>query len=261
MLLDENQLVVGLPFNVERIYHFVEDAGTWTRVQYLMEPVQSTFRRDAFGERQFFTGGELYVGAPSTSHDIGLLPSFGAGGNLYEIPLVPGPRADLAVTAVHGPTEIVGAGSIDLTFAVAGDAAVDVNAAFLTLVTGSLRPTSLPGGCFELRTTILRCELGTIQAADSVEITIAFNVPEFHPLYPSRIEAYAGSESADPNTWDNRRTHIVTVNDPPEEPMPPRSGGGALGWLSVLFLLAMLEFRFRQTGAPHVQSGSAYRRV
>lgn len=243
LLLDETRVLVGAPGD-GHVFHFIADGNEWTQVQRLAEPMQTTFWVMGFGETLTMTAGEIYIGNPSALHDMGMLPSFSKGGNLYEIPQVAGPLADLSVSA-SAPDSAAGDSTAEVSFSVTGDSARDLTAAYLVVRT-ELEVLSAPAGCTGIRPEILQCELGALAAGAMRNLTFTVRMPEYPPMLGSGFDAYVGSESPDPDTADNLLNGWIVVTEPP----PPSSGGGAFGWFTALFLLAMLKSRLRLGRSP-----------
>ena len=241
LALDESALLVGAPGDGGVVLHFIEDeSGAWPLVQRLAEPVQTTFRPQSFGETLYLNQA-VYVGAPAALHDMGTLPSFSKGGNLYELSLASAPPVDLVVT-VAAPSEAQADTVVPITFTVAGDDSGDTQLAYLDF-RAEMERVFVPVGCFTLRSAVIRCELGAIEAGSSKVLEFSVQTPMSPPLTSSAFWAYAGSELPDPDTSDNLVFDDIGIAEPPA-PLPS-SGGGALGWLTVLFLLAMLKSRIR----------------
>ena len=248
LLLNGSQALIGAPA-VSEVLHYADVGGVWTAVQRIAEPVQTTFRDGYFGETLTLSAGELFIGAPSALHDAGASdgsrvpqPSFTQGGKLYEVPLVAAPLADLSLSV--SPTPVVRTGTrVEMAFHITGDSSEPVSAAFVTLRT-HLEPTTVPDGCSALRPVAFRCELGAIGAGETADFVVSFAAPAATYHHPT-VDGYVGSELADPITPDNLATGTISVLTESSELPPADGGGGALGWLSALFLLAMLKSRIR----------------
>src|SRR5690606_25116222 len=154
------------------------------------------------------TGGELYVGNPAALHDWGTLPSFYKGGNLYEVPLVSGPLADLSLEIV-APAEVSGGTLVDVEFRVQGDDTTTAVAAYVDVVT-ELQLISAPAGCVALRSSVTRCEIGESERSTTKILALEYETPPFELTTPRPIlQAYVGSELADPATFDNADIHEI----------------------------------------------------
>jgi hypothetical protein len=253
-LLDGSTALVAAPVDGE-VFMFRENGGVWSLAQRVVEPRQSQFSNRGFGETLFLDGDDLLVGAPASHIDRGSAQNLIRGGNLYRHRLEIAPVVELSM-AMSAPAVAPLGESFDVDMVITNDSVTDVGAAFVTLYRDRFDHTfvdpitiDLPTGCDELRFSTIRCELGAIDAGDSVTLTLTYQVAVESLEQHYIAYAYAGSEYADPDTRDNDGTVTVGYDYSDEEPPPSGGGGGGghtgIALLTVMFGLYALRRRLR----------------
>ena len=258
LLLDDGHALVGAPGS--GVLHLYSEAERWSRVQRVTEPIQSIFSPAGFGEVLARIDDWVYAGAPVSLHHMGLLPSFLRGGHMVEIPIVGPPLVDLELDLQH-PSTVSFGDQFEVRYEVTNRSATPALAAFVNIFRrrsdyfiSDPVDTEIPEDCYELRAAVFRCELGAIEPGATVGVTITHRYAR-DPMFQNsrfRVDTYAGSERADPDTTNNESVVSVALLAPPVAPpvapqVPHDGGGGRMDALSVaawaLLLAASLRLR------------------